>query len=168
VILSPAIYEFCEQTESSSYFSGGAIHFPAGGCVIGYSFLTASAFSQAGFFNITYNNAAGVNGPKVNLSQFTSVMTNDGTLASIPGSTLGIIDNTSWLTAYGRPLSTVKGGGYLLEQFTDLPTVDQVPDGTLKWVKETTGGGLYIVANDGGTIKTIGMNGDYVPIAGGR
>jgi hypothetical protein len=55
-------------------------------------------------------------------------------------------------------LSTVKGGGYLLEQFTGLPTVDQVPDGTLKWAKDTTGGGVYIVANDGGTIKTIGIN----------
>jgi hypothetical protein len=120
--------------------------------------LTASTFSQAWFYNITYNNVAGVTGPKVNLNQFTSVMTNDGTLASIPGSTLSSIDNTSWLTAYGPPLSTVKGGGYLLEQFAGIPTVSQVPDGTLKWTKDTTGGGLYIVANDGGTIKTIGIN----------
>jgi hypothetical protein len=49
VSLSPTIYVFCEQSQSSSYFSGATIHFPAGGCAIGLAFLTAFAFSQADF-----------------------------------------------------------------------------------------------------------------------
>jgi hypothetical protein len=129
---------FCQTGESStSDFNGAVIDFPAGGCALQYGFHNVQVSSRVYFYGTTCPNIAVATGPKISLTAYSSTITNDRTFDSIPGNSLGVVDNTSYISAYGPPLSTNTGSGFYMEQFAAIPTADQVPDGVLKWVKDT-------------------------------
>ena len=104
-----------------------------------------------------YNNAPSITNPVTGLKLFMrdccSVVTPNGQISDIPGSGGIEVDATcTWQNNF----TPGQGGLFGFSRSGGVPTTTDVPaQGTFGVIKDTTGGGVYLAYNDGGTIKKV-------------
>jgi hypothetical protein len=142
-----------------TWFSNPTIHFPA-------SFNMDVAFFEV---DGTYgNNGVGVagvilGGPTItngggvtgtSLISFTGpalLTTQNGEISDIPGTNNGFLSSDLFITAFSAK------EGRFFRQKSGLPTTSDIPTGCWSVFKDTSGGGMYVAGNDGGTIKKVAL-----------
>lgn len=103
------------------------------------------------FSNNTFSGGT-VNGPRYSLAGSSAVLYANGVTGALgpnyfPGNSIGMVDPTS---SYDGFYGAYSGAG--------LPTTTQFPDtNTGGLYKDTSGGGVYMVYNDAGTIKKVSL-----------
>jgi hypothetical protein len=128
-------------------------------CTVGAAFLDAMQGSVLQFTPSSITNAGGVTGNKLHMAEDTYLSTNNGLLSDIPGSATGYADISCVLTDQNSsfPFSVSTRANLFAMQFAGIPTVANVEPGCWTVVKDTAGGGVYVLYNDAGVIKKVAL-----------
>jgi hypothetical protein len=132
-------------------YSSASLVLPVALTVTG-SMLNAQVNSTLIFEPSPITNGGGVTGKALTMHQESSVSTANGLISDIPGTApvAGDCDSTCAIATFSTAFST-----YFTLPFAGIPTAANLSAGTWMVVKDTVGGGLYVLANDGGVIKKV-------------
>lgn len=132
---------------SQSNFNFTQFTFPASLTTTAWVNATAAQINWS--FN-TYTNFAGVTGKQCQASVFCLLITDNGLPSDFPGNTAGTVDNTTVMRDASTGIRTL---GSL--QHAGVPAASTFPNQTWQVFKDTSGGGVYLGFNDGGTMVLI-------------
>jgi hypothetical protein len=118
-----------------------------------FSFCTGTTFANISLFICTYTNGGGFTGAQFTLFVNTSLSTDNGPKADLPGQPASnIVDSTC--AAFADSLGI---GGFFGVRMSGIPTTSNLLDQTWGVFKDTSGGGVYLAYNDAGTIKKVAL-----------
>jgi hypothetical protein len=104
-------------------------------------------------------NAGGVTGPKLYLAEQSQILTNNGLISDVPGSTLGYVDSTATIASQNSsfPFSISSNGSQFARQTAGLPTSSQISSNAWTVVQDTRPtSSVHLLYNNAGTITEIG------------
>jgi hypothetical protein len=112
------------------------------------------------YFNNFITNSGSYTGKKVNLGGANSLVFSDdtGTFANIPGVGIGAIDESVLIQNLNVFATQGAFPTFGINTCGGIPNTSSVPSNTWGTFKDLSGGGVYVVENDGGTIKRTALN----------
>jgi hypothetical protein len=118
-----------------------------------YAFCIGATFSNLQFFLGTYTNSGGYTGKQFALFTGAALGTDNDPITDLPGQSAGNIADSTCLDA-----SDNAGiGGFFGQRISGLPTTSNLLNQTWGVFKDTSGGGVYLAYNDGGTVKKVAL-----------